>query len=364
MKPTPSGDVTRIVLLVLVIGLLLLGTIWTLLPFLAALIWATTITIATWPVLMLLQQKTGGRRGVAVAIMMVLILLMLIVPLSVAVSTMVQAATQSPAVLRDFMVRGIGEPPRWLADIPAVGVRLTTRWEQLAAGGPEALVEFVRPYAIAAATWAISATGGLGMLVVQFLLIVVLTGILYAQGETAADAVIAFGRRIGGDRGERIVRLAAQSIRSVALGVIVTAFVQSLLAGVGLWISGIPHASLLTAFVFVLCIAQIGPVLILAPAIVWLYWSGNNLWGTVLLIWALPVLSLDNFLRPVLIRRGVQLPMLLIIAGVIGGLVGFGVLGLFVGPVILASSYTLTKEWIAEGFPEPDESAPASLVNN
>src|SRR6476619_6286894 len=121
MKPTPSGDITRIVLIVLVIGLLLLGTIWTLLPFLGALIWATTITVATWPVLILLQQKTGGRRGLAVAIMMVLILLMLIVPLSLAVSTMAQAATQSPAVLRDFMVRGIGDPPDWLANIPVVG---------------------------------------------------------------------------------------------------------------------------------------------------------------------------------------------------------------------------------------------------
>ena len=357
MKPTPSGDITRIVLIVIVIGLLLLGTIWTLLPFLAALIWATTITVATWPVLMLLQQKTGGRRGIAIAIMMVLILLMLIVPLSLAVSTMVEAATQSPAVLRDFMVRGIGEPPDWLANVPVVGVRVRTQWQQLAAGGPEALVEFVRPYAIASASWALSATGGLGMLVIQFLLIVVLTGILYSQGETAAAGVIAFGRRIGDDRGERIVRLAGQSIRSVALGVIVTALVQSILSGLGLWVSGIPHASLLTAFVFVLCVAQIGPLLILAPAIVWLFWSGNTMWGTVLLVWSLPVLALDNFLRPVLIRRGVQLPMLLIIAGVIGGLISFGVLGLFVGPVILASSYTLTKEWIAEGLSEDAEKA-------
>ncbi len=127
-----------------------------------------------------------------------------------------------------------------------------------------------------------------------------------------------------------------------------TALVQSLLAGAGLWVTGVPHAGLLTAFMFVLCIAQIGPVLVMLPAIAWLYWSGSSGWGTVLLIWALPVFTLDNVLRPVLIRRGVQLPMLLIIAGVIGGLLSFGVLGLFVGPVILASTYTLAKEWVAE----------------
>ena len=205
------------------------------------------------------------------------------------------------------------------------------------------------PYALSAATWALSATGGLGMLVVQFLLIVVLTGILYSQGEVAASGALAFGRRIGDERGERTVRLAAQAVRSVALGVIVTALVQSLLSGLGLWVSGIPHASLLTAIVFVLCIAQIGPALVLIPAIIWLYWSGNAGWGTALLIWAIPVFTLDNILRPMLIRRGVQLPMLLIIAGVIGGLVSFGVMGLFVGPVILASTYTLAKEWVAEG---------------
>lgn len=349
MKSTPSGDITRVVLLVLVIGLLLLGTIWTLWPFLAALIWATTITVATWPVLMWLQLKTGGRRSIAVAIMMVLILLALIVPLSLAVNSLVQAAYQSPALIQDFMVRGIGQPPPWTADIPVIGGRLSAQWQQLAAGGPEALAELVPPYTLATAAWALSATGGAGMLVVQFLLIVVLTGILYSQGEAAASGALAFGRRIGDERGESTVRLAGQAIRSVALGVIVTALVQSVLAGLGLWVSGIPHASLLTAIVFVLCIAQLGPMLILVPAIAWLYWSGNAIWGTALLIWAIPVGVLDNVLRPVLIRRGVQLPMLLIIAGVIGGLMSFGVLGLFVGPVILASTYTLAKEWVAEG---------------
>ena len=289
MKSTPSGDITRVVLLVLVIGLLLLGTIWTLWPFLAALIWATTITVATWPVLMWVQLKTGGRRSIAVAIMMVLILLALIVPLSLAVNSLVHAAYQSPAVIQDFMVRGIGQPPPWTADIPVIGGRLSAQWQQLAAGGPEALAELVRPYALATASWALSATGGAGILVVQFLLIVVLTGILYSQGEAAASSALAFGRRIGDERGERTVRLAGQAVRSVALGVIVTALVQSVLAGLGLWVSGIPHASLLTAIIFVLCIAQLGPMLILVPAIGWLVLEWQRDWGTALLIWAIPV---------------------------------------------------------------------------
>jgi predicted PurR-regulated permease PerM len=348
MRTTPSGDITRIVLIVLLICLLLLGSFWTLLPFLGALIWATTIVVATWPAMKQVQRMTGGRRGVAVAIMTLLILAALIVPLTFAISTLVDAAWRSPAVMQDFMVRGIGEPPAWLATIPLVGRQATERWQQIAAGGPGALVEIARPYTRDAAGWAIAATGGVGTLFIQFLLIGVLTVILYSQGEVAAAGALAFGRRIGDERGENTIRLAGQAVRSVALGVVVTALVQSLLAGAGLWATGVPHAGLLTAFMFVLCIAQIGPVLVLVPAIAWLYWSGSSGWGTVLVIWALPVFTLDNVLRPALIRRGVKLPMLLIIAGVIGGLVSFGVLGLFVGPVILASTYTLAKEWVAE----------------
>lgn len=348
MTPTPSGDITRIVLLVLLTAFLIVGSFWTLLPFLGALIWAVTIAVATWPLLMLVQRKTGGRRSVAVAIMMVLTLLVFIVPLTMAISALVEAADQTPALMHDFMVRGLGEPPSWLATVPLIGERVTERWRELAAGGPQALVDFLRPYTTSAATWAISVTGQVGRLIVQFLLILLLTAIFYAKGETAARGALAFGHRVGAERGERTIRLAGQAIRSVALGVVVTALVQSVLAGLGLWICTVPHAGLLTAIMFVLGIAQLGPMPVLLPAIAWLYWTGSTGWGTGLVIWTLPVGALDNVLRPILIRRGVQLPMLLIIAGVIGGLISFGVLGLFIGPVILAATYTLAREWVAE----------------
>ena len=350
MTRPPSDDITRIVLLVIVIGLLLVGSFWTLLPFLAALIWAVTIAVATWPLLILVQQKTGGRRIVAVLIMTALIVLAFVAPLTVAVTTLLEAARQAPALVQDFTVRGLGEPPPWVAALPVVGDEVNQRWQEIAAGGPAALAAALRPYASDAASWAISLTGGAGRMLVQFFLIVLLTAIFYAQGETAARGALAFGRRIGDERGERTIRLAGQAIRSVALGVIVTAFVQSVLAGLGLWICHVPHAGLLTGIVFVFCIAQLGPSLVLLPAIAWLYWSGDAFWGTVLVIWALPTVAMDNVLRPFLIRRGVQLPMLLIIGGVIGGLIMFGVMGLFVGPVILAATYTLAKEWVQEGL--------------
>jgi predicted PurR-regulated permease PerM len=362
MKPEASSDVTRIVLLVLLIGLLLAGSLWTLLPFMGALIWATTIVIATWPLLLWMQRITGGRRSFAVAIMTILILLAFIVPFAFAISTLLDAAGRSPALMRDFLTRGLGPPPDWLEDIPGAGERLADRWREISAGGPDALVEAVRPYARSAATWALSATGGVGVLIVHVLLTVVLVAILYSQGEVAARGVLAFGYRLGSERGEQTMQLAGQAVRSVALGVIVTALVQSILAGLGLWLSGIPHAGVLTAIVFTLGIAQLGPLPVLAPAVIWLYWSGHAGWATALLVWSVPVIALDNILRPILIRRGVQLPMLLIIAGVIGGLIGFGVVGLFVGPVILAATYTLTKAWIAEGWPDEPEQASHSDI--
>jgi predicted PurR-regulated permease PerM len=144
------------------------------------------------------------------------------------------------------------------------------------------------------------------------------------------------------------VVLAGQAIRAVALGVVVTAVVQSTLAGIGLAVAGVPYAAVLTAIALILCIAQLGPTLVLAPAVGWLYWTGDPVWGTVLLVWTILVGSMDNFLRPFLIKRGADLPLLLIFVGVIGGLISMGIIGLFVGPTVLAVTYRLLESWIAD----------------
>ena len=165
---------------------------------------------------------------------------------------------------------------------------------------------------------------------------------------------------MGGNHGEEVAILAAQNVRGVALGVVGTALLQSLLGGIGLAVSGVPAAAVLTAVMFILCIAQLGPGLILIPAVIWLYYNGQTTWGTVLLVWSIFVGTFDNLLRPLLIRRGADLPLLLIFAGVIGGLVTFGVAGLFIGPVVLAVTYTLLKAWVNRtelkpGLDSPEE---------
>ena len=207
------------------------------------------------------------------------------------------------------------------------------------------------------ATWFVLEVGSFGMVALQFLLTLIIAAVLYLYGEAAAAGVRAFFRRIGGARGEEVVQLAGQAIRGVAYGVVVTALVQSLLGGIGLAIAGVPFVSLLTALMFVLALAQIGAVPILVCAVAWLWWDGNTGWAIALGVWSLFVGSMDNVLRPFLIRRGGRLPLLLVFTGVIGGLVAFGLVGIFVGPLVLAVSYRLLEAWVNEG----DETTRAAI---
>jgi predicted PurR-regulated permease PerM len=342
-------DLTRTFLVILIIALLISGSLWTLLPFLSALIWSTTIVVATWPLLERTQRLMGGRRRPAALLMTVVVAAVFVVPFGMAITVLLEVVVEGVELARRAMEHGLRPLPEWLVAIPWVGPRLDSRWQELAASGPEGVAAALRPFALSAATWTLAVTGGVGMVAVHFLLTVVLAAILYASGETAGAGVVAFARRISRDRGERTMRLAAQSVRGVALGVVVTALVQSLAAGVGLWATGVPRVGVLLAIIFVLCIAQLGPLLVLLPAVAWLFWSGSTGAGTVLAVWAVLVAVMDNVLKPILIRRGVDLPLLLLVAGVIGGLISFGVVGLFIGPVILAVTYTLLVDWVREG---------------
>ena len=232
--------------------------------------------------------------------------------------------------------------------MPLVGSHAAQAWRQLAATDVGDLAPRLTPYAGYMTRWFAGAVGGLGLLFLQFFLVVAIAAIMFAQGERAAACVIRFAHRLAGERGETTARLAGHAIRGVALGVVVTAIAQSLLGGISLAVVGFPFATVLTALMFILCLAQVGPGLVLIPAVAWMYWSGEMVWGTVLVGFSVVTLTMNNFLGPLLIRRGADLPMLLILAGVIGGLIAFGLLGIFVGPTVLAVAYTLLNAWIDE----------------
>jgi predicted PurR-regulated permease PerM len=238
--------------------------------------------------------------------------------------------------------------PEWVGKLPLVGENLAASWAKYGGKGLRELASVAAPFAAKGAKWFASQVGGIGLSLLHFLMTVVVCAVLWSNGEEAGRRVLRFGRRLAGERGEGVVRLAGQAIRGVALGVVVTAVVQSLLAGLGLLIAGIPFAAPLTALVFILCIAQVGPILVLAPAVAYVFWTGQTGWGVFLLVWTIVVGSLDNVLRPYLIKKGADLPLVLVFAGVLGGLMTFGLIGIFVGPVVLAVSQTLLDAWARE----------------
>jgi predicted PurR-regulated permease PerM len=345
-------DLARITLSVLFIGGLIAGSLWILSPFLGAFIWATMIVVATWPLMRRAERAFGGRRAPAVAVMSLGLLAILIVPLGVALKAILGNADALVALLERLPNAHFPVAPEWLDKVPLAGERMAATWNQLASDGMAELVAQVQPHARAAAAWFAQQAGSFALLLLQFLLIVILSAVLYAGGESWGAWLRGFGRKLADEQGDRMVVLAGNAIRGVALGVVVTALVQSALGGIGLAIAGVPFAGVLTAIMFALCIAQLGPIAVLLAATAWAYYSLGAGWGTFLLVWSLVVGFMDNVLRPVLIRRGADLPLLLIFAGVIGGLVAFGVVGIFVGPVVLAVAYTLLDDWVSAGSPD------------
>jgi predicted PurR-regulated permease PerM len=339
-------DLARYTLGVLALVALIIASFWTLRPFLGATIWATMLVVATWPALLWFQARLWGRRSLAVVVMVLILLLLFVLPVTAAITTIAAHADEAVNAAKSLTASGLPALPDWIAKLPYVGPKAAEMWNEVIASGVSGLQEKVAPYAREVGAWLFAQAGVVGALTLQFLLTVIVAALMYAQGEAAANKVKHFGYRLGGERGEDAIVLAGKAIRGVALGVGVTAIVQAVLGGIGLAIAGVPFAAFLTALMLILCIIQVGPIIVLLPATIWVFYNGATGWGIFMAVWTIVVGMLDNVLRPVLIKRGADLPLLLIFAGVIGGLLGFGLVGIFVGPVILAVSYTLIDAWI------------------
>jgi len=346
-------ELPRFLLAILFIFLLLATSLWILRPFLSALIWATLIVVSTWPLMLAVQQRLGGKRSLAVTVMTAAMLLVVILPLGFAVTILTSHSDDVLARAKTVAQAGVPQPPAWVSQVPVVGTRVAGKWKEVADLPPDQLVEQAAPYAKRAAGWLLDTAGGLAAFLIHLLLTAIIAALLYASGESAAAGLRAFAYRLAGARGGQSVTLGGQAIRAVALGVIVTAVVQSTLGCIGLVVAGVPFVGFLTALMFMLGVAQVGATPVMALAVFWLYWSGNTLTATIFLPWAILVSVIDNVLRPLLIKRGADLPLILIFAGVIGGLISFGVVGLFVGPVVLAIAYTELSAWINDGPPPP-----------
>ena len=353
-------DITHTTLSILVLVLLVAATLWVLSPFFTALLWATIISIATWPILLRIQSALGGRRGLAVTAMTLAVLLIVFVPVTLALRTIVRNAQTFTAEIGSLESISLPPPPSWLESVPLQGARMSAAWTRFAALSPEERSAALTPYIQRGLQWFVAQAGSVGAMLLQFLLTTIISAIVLANGESAREGILRFARRLAGQQGYDAAVLAGKTIRSVVLGVVVTALIQTAVGGFGLFISGIPAASLLTAVLLFFCLCQLGPLPVMLPAAVWLFWSGSTGWGAALLAIAVVAGVLDNVLRPLLIKRGADVPLLLIFSGVIGGLIAIGIMGLFIGPVVLTVAYTLLTQWVSAGELPADVDGPAA----
>ncbi len=332
--------------------LMTVASFWVVQPFILGFAWAGMVVIATWGLMLRIQRYLWGRRSLAVLVMTLIILLVFILPIALLISSVID--NSGPVIA--WATSGHIQVPKleWLSNVPMIGDKLANYYQKMVAGGGSALMAKIQPYVGRTTSFFVSQAGHFGRLLVHLALMLLFSALLYWRGERVGQGIRHFAYRLAGRRGDAVVLLAGQAIRAVALGVVVTALLQGVVGGIGLAISGIPYATLLTVVMILCCLIQIGPLLVLVPAIIWLYWSGDTTWGTVLLIWSCVVATMDSFVRPMLIRLGADLPMLIILSGVIGGLISFGMIGLFIGPVVLAVSYRLVSVWMHEA-PEPHD---------
>lgn len=341
-------DLTQITISVVAILLLIVGSVWVFMPFVAALLWASIIVISTYNFMLKLQKLLWNKKGLAVTVMLLLILSIVLVPIAVVFGAIAMNVSQLSSWFGSLSELKLQSAPDWMAGLPVIGSQLANGWNQLASLNNEEIMKRVIPLLDDVVKWFVAKAGGFGLFMIHFLITVLISGILYSKGEVAVKGIRNFAIRLAGQRGDEIVTLSGQAVKAVTMGVVITALIQSILGGISLAICGVPYAGLLTAIMFVLGLTQIGALPVLLPAVIWKFASGDPVWGTVLVVLAIIVGASDNFIRPFLIKRGADLPILLIFAGVIGGLIAFGIVGLFIGPVILAVTYTLLKAWVNE----------------
>jgi predicted PurR-regulated permease PerM len=337
----------RIEQVVVIAALILLaaGCLAVLRPFLSALLWALILSFSSWPLHAWLVRRLRGRRTLAAFLMTLLVAAVFVLPLAAAGTGLADSVAKVGGMVAGLLREGPPGPPAWVAELPIVGTRVTERWRELERLGAGWTAE-LQPYLETGLNWLLSLGVRLGEAILQVSLGVLAAFFFFRDGAEGARRLDAAVERIAGDRAQRLLAVAGGTVRSVVYGVIGTALAQATLQGLGLWLAGVPAAFFLGFLTFFLSFVPVGPPLVWLSAAVWLLYNGAIGWGLFLLGWGFFVVSgVDNVLRPYLISRGSKLPLLLMFFGVLGGLMAFGFLGVFLGPTLLAVGYVLFLEW-------------------
>lgn len=337
--PRLEQNLSRILL-----GLLLLGCLLVLWPFATALLWASVLSFSLWPLYKRLLAVLKGRRTLAASLVSLGLILALLLPFGIVTVKLADNVSELKAATQRWLEAGPPAPPKWLEKIPLVGRTATEQWRNLAADTAK-LREQAQRLVEPVGSFLLSAGLKLGGGLIQMALSLLIAFFFLRNGPTVAGHLSTTIHRIAGERGTQLLEVAGSTVRGVVYGILGTALVQAVMAGFGLLIAGVPGTALLAFLIFFLSVVPMGPPLILVPAALWLFHQGSTGWGIFMLIWALGVSTIDNFVKPWLISQGSDLPLILIMFGVLGGAFAFGFIGVFIGPTLLAVGYRLLKEW-------------------
>lgn len=324
-------------------------------PFMGAILWSAIIVVATWPLYLRLRKRVGSRPKMATAIMTLGLALVLVGPVAILSASLPENIGSAVSVFRDLTEAKLPEnPPAWIGKVPIVSGQLESAWQE-ASTDMQGFVEKIRPQIRKAAAWLLAQGARLGLALLQFLLVLLISTLLYSNGEVLAGYARKFTMRLGGDEGLISLETAAQTIKSVSLGVIGTAVIQALLSGFGFWLAGVPGWVLLSFFCLFTALLQIGTSLIWIPVAIWLAYQDASAWAIFTVAWGIFINVIDNFIKPYLISRGGGLPIVLIFMGVIGGLLTWGIIGIFLGPTLLAVGFNLLRRWLEQETVESNQ---------
>ena len=330
------------------VAALVAACVWVVAPFLGAVAWATIMAVSTWPWFVRLREKLGGRKKLAAAVMTVALALAFVAPVVLVVVSLKDAVEPVAAVATDITALRLPHPPAWVAELPLVGRRVERAWRAAQADTGAAL-EALRPHIRTGILWLLAEGARLGLALLEFLLAVFLAGVLYATWEGRADLVRRCAARIGGDRGLELVQVSAQTIRGVSFGVIGTALVQALLTAISLAIVGVPGVALLGLFSFFFATLQVGTAPVWILVALWLAFQGHRGAAVFIVVAGIFINLIDNVIKPYLIGRGGgSLPAMIIFIGVLGGVMAWGFIGVFLGSTLIAIGYTLLRSWLEE----------------
>jgi predicted PurR-regulated permease PerM len=359
-----SGQRETLILSAIRIGCVALLAYWTVVlvsPFVTIVIWSVIVAVALYPIFDWLAARLH-QRVLAAILITIAGLLVILGPVAWLGFSL---ADNVRLLVERFGDRSLAipPPPETIKTWPLVGAQVYQTW-YLASTNIKELIDELVPHLKPYGTSVLSVAGDAGLNLVKFIIAAAISGFLFIPGPKLVDTIRRIVRLVATDRGEEFVSLAGATIRNVSRGVIGIALLQALLVGIGLLVAGVPGAGLLSFLVLFCGIIQIGPSVIVVPLVIWSWFTMEPKSALLFSAYMLPVNFIDNVLRPLVMAQGLSTPMLVIFIGVIGGTLAHGLLGLFVGPIVLSIAWQLLVVWTREELaenPQLDDGAAATL---